>query len=428
MKKSNNQSLEEKCDEILSHMSPYFNNDQKMRYLYHELCLIFAKNTEYFYEYDNQTRQEIYDNYTQIDNYEVICRSVVYQMEQLALKSGLDCRPISSEGVDGVTHWSLVYYNNNKRYLMNPMPDFYRVQMGFSTKHFCCVENYYGYDDGMPFDTMSPEYLRELDKSLGYLSGDLYTDELLEKLRVELQLKLGMHIVHTTDVYQDYYLKMLQLNQDDSLSLDEKLEQIKPLDPQYEKHIEIIRKNLENKTIDKDMKKLIHNLAFKLLEQNEFSLDRKREGAKYIGTIDIKNINNLKKDILTYKFNYMLNCLTTFTDSLTGYIEHKNFMDELIKYIFTPGEERRHVKRHTVVQDDNNEKQYYMMLSLTVDDSNNKIYSFYNHNDKKVEMKIEPLSYMIKHNIRPLKDSSLNSEFDYDFSCMELPINKPPKK
>lgn len=163
---------------------------------------------------------------------------------------------------------------------MNPMPDFYRVQMGFSTKHFCCVENCYGYDDGMPFDTMNLEYLRELDKSLGYLSGALYTDELLEKLRVELQLKLGMHIVHTTDVYQD----------------------------------------------------------------------------------------------------------------------------------------------------DNNEKQYYMMLSLTVDDNNNKIYSFYNHNDKKVEMKIEPLSYMIKHNIRPLKDSSLNSEFDYDFSCMELPINKPPKK
>lgn len=98
-------------------------------------------------------------------------------------------------------HWALVYENEGKKYLINPIPDFYRVQMNSSTKSFCHTEDYKFYQDEK-FNSMSDEYLRQIDKAIGYLKNDCYTDELFEKLSEEMQSGLGTFIVRTSNYYQ----------------------------------------------------------------------------------------------------------------------------------------------------------------------------------------------------------------------------------
>lgn len=48
MEKTDNITLEEKCQSIIKNVPLDLNDDQKMRYVYHELGLIFAKDVDFF--------------------------------------------------------------------------------------------------------------------------------------------------------------------------------------------------------------------------------------------------------------------------------------------------------------------------------------------------------------------------------------------
>lgn len=337
MEEKNNFTLEEKCQSIINNVPLKLNDDQKMRYVCHELGLIFAKDVEFFYDKENEDRRkQIFNNYKTIENNQVICRNAAYKHVEVANALGLDCRMIEIKENDNqdITHWAIEYNGeNNKRYIINPIPDFYRIQMGFSTKSFCSSSEYANYN-GEPFDTMSEEYLREIDEKLGYLPGGMYTEELLEKLREDINARLGTHIINTTNIYQDYYYKLLELMKKDFISLEEKLEEIKSLDPDFEKHKEVIKNCLHSKKISNDMKKILHNLSIKELVGSTADLELKRDGASYLGVFDITKKENIATNMLLYKFNYMIECFPKLTNNVTGFIENKNFFDELTRYIF----------------------------------------------------------------------------------------------
>ena len=107
----------------------------------------------------------------------------------------------------------------------------------------------------------------------------------------------------------------------------------------------------------------------------------------------------------------MINCLPKYTTALTGYIENKNFIEELSKYIFQTPEEKACIRRHTVVREnEDGRNNYYLMFSIKTSDEAEHIYCFYDHENKKHEMPIEPIEFMKNHNMKPLKDSSLNDE------------------
>lgn len=109
-----------------------------------------------------------------------------------------------------------------------------------------------------------------------------------------------------------------------------------------------------------------------------------------------------------------MECFPQLTSNLTGFIEKKNFFDELKKYIFQKGE-RDMVHRHTIFKTEDGKKEYYMMFSLKINSSNeNKVYCFYNPYTKKSLRNIEPLDFMLEHNLTPRKDSSLNEELEKD--------------
>lgn len=414
-------SLYQECDEIINQIPIGLSNDEKIRYLYVEVGKKLSKNPEFFYEDDKEKQKEIYENYQIIENREVICRSVVHLYCNLASKLNLNCRPIKMDETD---HWALVYENENKKYLINPMQDFYRVQLGFSTKNFCHAEDYHGYSIET-FDSMSDEYLRKLDESIGYLNTGCYTEEIFEKLSTEMRNKLGIHIVRTSDYYQDYYLKMLELIKDKEKSISEKLEIISEIDPELDKHKRIVEESFEKEIIDNSMKKVIHNLAFKKLINSDLDLKKEKEGSDFIGSMDVSDLKNMKKQIMLYKFNYMINCIPKYTTDLTGYIENKNFIEELSKYMFQTPQERDCVRRHTVVQtDEQGKKDYYLIFSIKDPDDDDSFYCFYNHKTKEFNMPIEPLAFMLNNNMMPLKDSTLHEKFSSSasiaLSCSEF--------
>jgi len=406
----NNIDLQEKCQQILEN-APDGSNDLRMRYLYISLGSFLAKNVEFFYEADEQKKQEIYDNYKDVnEKMEVICRNAAYLYTDIAKALGLHCEPIEigqDEEVK-VKHWGIVYYgDNNKRYLINPIPDFYRVQLGFSTNCFCCYDKYLGYL-GPDFDIMPKEQIETLDEELGYIkkgSDVKYTDDLFEKLRSEMIAKLGKHLVKTSDIYQEYYLEMLRLIADQSIPLNEKLKKVQKIDPDFEEYQELIERNINQQYIDNDMRKRIYTLSLRGI-MNEIDLEKVREGAKYVGTIDRINLGKLRNEKMLYKYNYLLECMPQLTSNLTGFIENKNYMEEIKKYIFQRGE-RDKIHRHTVYNDENGNRKYYMLFSLALDKE--KVYSFYDPETKECVRNIEPLTYMEQHHLRALNNSSLNS-------------------
>lgn len=399
--------LYSECDEIIDGIPNDLTNDEKMRYLYIKMGKKLSKNPDFFYESDPLKQKQIYDNYQNIENREVICRSVVYLYSKLADKLNLKCRPIK---MDETNHWALVYENEDKKYLINPMQDFYRVQLGFSTKNFCHAKEYHGYSKES-FDSMSDDYLRDLDKAIGYLNSECYTEEVFEKLSTEMRNKLGNHIIKTSDYYQEYYRKLLELFTDNSKTLNEKLKEIAEIDPELEKHEDVVKEVLSKSIMNSKMRRTIHNMAYKKLIGKDFNIHKQREGAQFVGDIDVSELKNMKKQIMIYKFNYMINCLPKHTTALTGYIENKNFIEELSKYIFQTPEEKSCIHRHTVVRKNEKDRNdYYLMFSIRTSDEAERIYCFYDHKNKKYEMPIEPIEFMKNHNMKPLKDSSLNEE------------------
>lgn len=243
MKEESKSDLQEVCKNIIDNVPQTTSKDKKMRYLYHELGMNLAKNTEFFYDASENRRLQIYENYHVIEKMEVICRNAVFLYCNMAEKLDIKCTPLECKNNENspINHWAIIYENDGKRYLINPIPDFFRIQMGFSTQHFCHTSDYKVYD-GMSFDSMPDEYLRQLDQELGYLTGNLYTDELLRKLSGEVASKIGTHIIKTTDTYQEYYLKLLDTLEDDSKSIEDKLNEFKEIDPQFEK----TRQSLKN--------------------------------------------------------------------------------------------------------------------------------------------------------------------------------------
>ena len=414
MEEKNKVDLEKLRQQVIDNIKSKKNltNDEKMLSIVYEMGMFLSKNVEFFYHGDLQRQNEIYENYKKIENCEVICRSVVHLYSEMAKELGLNCYPLEIENDMEVkfNHWALVYENDNKKYLINPIPDFYRIQMGFSLRSFCWSENYHGIDK-MSFDSMSAEYIKEMATRLGYLKSGIYTDDLLSKLSIEMTTRMGTNIVRTSDVYQDYYLTLLELIQDDTKSLDEKLEKLKTMDDNYDKHKDILIEAINKKKIDTPVRKAIHETAFKNLLNTDPNLDVEREGARYIGSMDITKFKKLKNEMMIYKFNYMFRAIPSLTTSLTGFIENKNFMDQLEKYIFTSGEERSRINRHTVYKENNGNKEYFMMYSLKLDNKDNSsLYCFYDQNEKKVELGIEPVKYMLDHDLKSLKESSLNLE------------------
>lgn len=426
MIKIENSELQAKCNQILQTAPIHLTNDYKMRYLYHELGMVLAKNVEFFYGQDEEQQREIYNNYQLLDSFEVVCSHVAYLYVEMGKELGLDCSMIESSQDKEVpfTHWAIQYNNGSKKYLLNPIPDFYRIQMGFSTKHFCYSENYVGLNQ-ITFDNMSLNYIRELDKTLGYLVGNMYTEELFEKLSGELTNKIGSHIVRTSDYYQEYYLKMLEMIQNKNISLEEKILQIKFIDPDFSKHEKIVRNSLEQNQISKEFKKTLHDIAFKKLIDTPVELQKEREGSKYLASVDVSRLRDLKKEMLIYKFHYMMLCIPQVTTNLTGYIENKCFTDELKKYLFRGADERSAVYRYTVTSYNENTIKYYMMFSLKIEEDES-LYCFYNPETKEVNMNIEPVQFMSEKKLKPLPNSSLNQKIKKQLEDASAAINIVP--
>lgn len=63
------------------------------------------------------------------------------------------------------------------------------------------------------------------------------------------------------------------------------------------------------------------------------------------------------------------------------------------------------------------------MFAIKDPEEDNSYYCFYDHKSKTFEMPLEPISFMMKHKMSPLKDSSLNEKIANEYKTSALAVN-----
>lgn len=149
---------------------------------------------------------------------------------------------------------------------------------------------------------------------------------------------------------------------DKNISISEKTDKYIEKFPELIDSKDLIEKSMKDKSMAQKLKSKIHGLSYKSLINTKIDLDKRREGASYIGSFDLNELKKFSREILLYKFKYVMNTIPRFTKNLTGYIENKCFIDELFNIMFSTPEEKEVIHRHTVVKELDTKKEYYMIL------------------------------------------------------------------
>ncbi len=408
--------LNDKIENIIINLPYGLSDDEKMVYLYHELGKILSKDEKFFYDTDYDYNEHKFSNPDEIDNFKVVCKSCAYLFSQVGIQIGLRLEPVElTKAIDGnFSHYGIRYHGeNDKVYLLNPVYDFYRMQMGFETKHFGITSNYKDYD-AETFDRFDDERLKKIEKKLGYVDS-MYSEDLFEKLKVSMMRKLGHHIIKTSSFYQDYLLLMIDLIKNDDLSIDEKLKQVCLFDKDCEKYKDVIIECFDKKMITRKMRNNIRSYAYKNLTEKKTDLDIIRDGSSYSGYLDVssfdKKSNVDKDDIMLYKFNYFIKSLSQLTENITGFIENKLYLDKVFSYVFND-EERKNIRRHTLYTKEDNNKKYYMIYDIRLSNNEDSVYVFYDPYTKESRRAGDLVNFLIENKMHVLESSSLNNKID----------------
>ena len=154
----------------------HFTKEELMRYIYIRTCEIFSFDSRYYYmELFPEVNIEDIINYvpkiTNIKRREIVCKSY----SRFILKRLLiDIANIEADSKNGIEHTYVVAKLNNEEYELDAtMFDLARVKMGL-------VPTGYNKKTNISDKIKNEEYLKEIDKEIGYIETDYkkYNDEL----------------------------------------------------------------------------------------------------------------------------------------------------------------------------------------------------------------------------------------------------------
>ncbi len=200
-------SINKIIDEVLE--TKDLKDIERVKSLYLKLGEIFAYNVEYFYTKETEKiyEKDLTIKSIQTSNYQnkinVVCKQIaqilVEAINKMAKKEkkNMTAKLIGyEEGKKNHVITLLTLENSN--YYLDLYKDLYRIQKGMRTKYFAPEEeilareinNYYPIKsefDGVKCQNISKEENEKIDKKIGYLKYGIYTEDVIEMLKEEIE-------------------------------------------------------------------------------------------------------------------------------------------------------------------------------------------------------------------------------------------------
>lgn len=307
-------------NKILQYMPKNLTNIEKVRYIYLSIGDLFAYDRDYMYLGREREILAAYSENLTISsiekrNYSNKIRAICTQIGAIESEAinkmnnvNIKARTVGyDEDLEG--HVAVIVNIDGKNYYLDITLDLYKIQKGMKTKGFAKASEAL---DGTECETISDEALKEIDEKIGYCKNGMYMDDVIEKIRKEMQDE------RIWDKYIQQYNK----------SKGEKKEDII-----CKCKIDFIFKYMKNNTLEKDKMDIIELNKY---YQKLFSslLTAKEKSNMCVGKFDVFFVydNGEKEDSKLYeirinnrKFYYL------YKDNERGFVETS--VNEIISMI-----------------------------------------------------------------------------------------------
>ena len=177
-----------------------FNGDMSelalIRYVMKEASKIFYRDYTFFLNKENiDDRDTIYNkkiDLSDVKDFSIVCKSYCDVIKELLNGLyGIDSEVISAFN-DRFRHVDLmIKTKTGNRYIVDPLTDLVEMQVGLRTNNFASKE-YYESSYAKILDNISfltEDELERIDNKIGYKNGNIYLDDFLKKLKINLKLK-----------------------------------------------------------------------------------------------------------------------------------------------------------------------------------------------------------------------------------------------
>lgn len=282
-------------------------DEEIVRNIYLTLGNKFSYDRDYIYSNDWNRSKEIYEktimpgvieNIKSPNKIKVTCKQIAYSLVETINKipKELTQEKIMAKTVgyrkDEEMHVGTLVTIGKKNYYLDLYKDLYRIQIGMQTKYFApseenlkIVKQKYSSVkediEGIEFETIDKEQLRQMDLKNGYLKYGLYIDDVIEMMRKEMQ---------DEEVLKEY------IENYDKINNKEERNRII-----FKWKIEFIFKYMQNQFSEKDIgiseiEKLYRKIYYSLLTEEE-------KQSSILCSIDIhnKDEDGNKKEGIIYK-------------------------------------------------------------------------------------------------------------------------------
>ncbi len=199
-----NQNIEKKQKDLT--------DEEKIRNIYLNLGIKFSYNRDYLYSdwwkskeiYEKSIMQEVLENADSSNKIEAICKQMATSLAEAINHIPRETTQekivakIVGYRLDEERHIGTLVTIGQKSYYLDLYKDLYKIQRGMKTSYFApskeilneIKQMYPSIQedvDGIEFDTIDEEQLKQMDIKLGYLKYGLYIDDVIETLKKEMK-------------------------------------------------------------------------------------------------------------------------------------------------------------------------------------------------------------------------------------------------
>ena len=191
--------------EKIKERTKYYNNIEKLRYIYFYIWKIISFYTNFIY-LTNKKKSYIYDNIIydkerldqDFEKRIIICKSLAYIMKYILNKVGIK----TEINIDYYENISYKHVNNivtldDEKYIIDLQQDLKNIQIHSTTEYFLI--------DKFEYQTISKNQLKKIDEKIGYISDDNpYIEEYLyiikkslnENLKIEEKIEKILYLLN----------------------------------------------------------------------------------------------------------------------------------------------------------------------------------------------------------------------------------------